>query len=210
MHKPFLFLALIWPFVLLACSPATEPAATVVLLAPTTAATSAPATATPTTAPTAADTPTPMPTATQTPEVTPTVMATATATPFTPGTPPVDLSATSAAAATFAPLPATRTATPPLRIVSARDAANYYNQTLTVEGKVASTYKSERVIWLIMGTNQKTDFKVVIFPEDWSKFSQVPDVLFRGKTLRATGKVQAYLNAPEMIVKEPRAIIVVQ
>ncbi len=106
---------------------------------------------------------------------------------------------------------ASSAATPaPNRAVNARDAANYYNQTVTVEGQVVSTYNSGRVIWLIMGPNQKTDFKVVIFPEDWSKFPQEPDKLYQGKTLRATGRVQPYLNAPEMIVRDPGAIVVVR
>ncbi len=113
------------------------------------------------------------------------------------------------AAATKDAFPVSGATLPPNKVVNAKDAATYYNQTVTLEGTVQSTYNSGRVIWLIMGVNQKTDFKVVIFPDDWPKFPSVPDKLYQGKTLRVTGKVQEYQNAPEMIIRDPSAITVI-
>jgi DNA/RNA endonuclease YhcR with UshA esterase domain len=51
--------------------------------------------------------------------------------------------------------------------------------------------------------------KVVIFPSDWGKFPQRPDLLFMGKTIRVTGKVVEYQGAPEIIVNKPEMIVVV-
>lgn len=106
--------------------------------------------------------------------------------------------------------PVSNATLPPSNVVDWKDAAKYYGRTVTLEGKVLSTYNSGRVIWLILGPNSRTDAKVVIFPEDWPKFPQQPDKLYDGKTIRVTGLVREYQSAPEIIVKDPSVIVVVQ
>jgi HKD family nuclease len=108
------------------------------------------------------------------------------------------------------PFPKGDTPIPPSGVVDAKDAAKYYNRTVTVEGVVMNIYKSERVIWLIMGANREKDMKAVIFPQDWPKFPDLPDKLFANKKIRVTGRVEKYLDAPEIIVRDPKAIEVVK
>jgi phosphatidylserine/phosphatidylglycerophosphate/cardiolipin synthase-like enzyme len=101
------------------------------------------------------------------------------------------------------------TAIPASGIVNWKDAARYYNREVTIEGKIVKIYNSGRVMWLQFSEDYQTDMKVVIFPSDWGKFPQRPDLLFMGKTIRVTGKVVEYQGAPEIIVNKPEMIVVV-
>jgi micrococcal nuclease len=99
--------------------------------------------------------------------------------------------------------------TPPA-VVSWQDAAQYYGQTITVEGMVVGTYNSGKVVFLNFDEDYKSTFKVVIFPEDWPKFPEPPEELFLDKKVRVKGLVKEYQGAPEIIVEEPEQIEVVE
>jgi len=106
---------------------------------------------------------------------------------------------------------ATLTASPPPPvIVSWQDAAQYYGQTITVEGTVVATYNSGKVIFLNFDKDYRNTFKVVIFPNDWPKFPEPPEKLFLNKKVRVKGLVKEYQGAPEIIVEEPEQIEVVK
>ncbi|MBI3537113.1 MAG: OB-fold nucleic acid binding domain-containing protein, partial [Chloroflexi bacterium] len=94
-------------------------------------------------------------------------------------------------------------------IVNWKDAPNFYNRDVTVEGKVVKIYNSGRVMFLQFSDSPDTDMKAVIFPSDWGKFSDRPDRLFFGKTIRVTGRVQKFEGAPEIIVNNPSQIVAV-
>jgi aspartyl/asparaginyl-tRNA synthetase len=49
-------------------------------------------------------------------------------------------------------------------------------------------------------------FKAVIFPDDWPKFPEPPEELFKDQLVRVTGVVQEYEGAPQVIVEEPSQI----
>jgi len=91
-------------------------------------------------------------------------------------------------------------------VVSWQDAAQYYGQTITVEGTVVGTYNSGQVVFLNFDEDYKNTFKIVIFPDDWPKFPEPPQELFKGRLVRVTGVVQEYEGAPEIIVEEPSQI----
>jgi micrococcal nuclease len=95
-------------------------------------------------------------------------------------------------------------------VVSWQDAAQYYGQVVTVEGRVVETYNSGKVVFLNFHQDYRTSFKAVIFPDDWDKFPEPPEELFLDKLVRVTGLVKEYEGAPEIIVEEPGQIEIVE
>jgi aspartyl/asparaginyl-tRNA synthetase len=77
---------------------------------------------------------------------------------------------------------------------------------LTVEGTVVRTYNAGSVVFLNFHQDYGNHFKAVIFPDDWPKFPEPPEELFKGRLVRVTGVVQEYEGAPEIIVEEPSQI----
>ena len=98
----------------------------------------------------------------------------------------------------------------PLAVVSWQNAAQYYGQTITVEGTVVDTYNSGKVVFLNFDEDYQGTFKVVIFPDDWPKFPEPPEGLFLNKKVRVKGLVKEYQGAPEIIVEEPEQIEIVE
>ena len=113
------------------------------------------------------------------------------------------------ALATLEPFPMSDIPIPASGVVNWQDAAKYYNREVTIEGKIVKIYNSGRVMWLQFSEDWQTDMKVVIFPQDWGKWPQRPDLIFLDKTIRVTGKVVKYQDAPEMIINDPKVISVV-
>jgi len=114
------------------------------------------------------------------------------------------------AKATEEPFPTMGAPTPEGGIISHKDARKYLYRELTVELTVNNTYNSGRVIWLMPDDDLDNNFKVVIFPSDWDKWPKVPDVLYKGKTIRVHGLIKKYRGWPEIIVKRPEQIEVVE
>ncbi|MFB0535794.1 MAG: OB-fold nucleic acid binding domain-containing protein [Anaerolineae bacterium] len=91
-------------------------------------------------------------------------------------------------------------------VVSWQDADQYYGQIVTVEGTVVRTGSSGQAVFLNFHQDDANHFTAVIFPDDWPKFPEQPEELFRGRLVRITGVVQEYEGAPEIIVEEPSQI----
>ena len=106
--------------------------------------------------------------------------------------------------------PTSGLATPQCGYISYKDARKFLYQKVKVEMPVRETYNSGRVIWLMPDADVDSNFKVVIFPSVWGKWPKVPDVLYKGKTIRAYGLVKTYRGWPEMIVNDPSQIEVVK
>lgn len=90
------------------------------------------------------------------------------------------------------------------------DAMKFLYQEATVELTVTHLYNSGRVIWLMPDADQDMNFKVVIFPSVYSKWPEMPDVYYNGKTIRATGLLELYRGWPEIIVNDPIQIEIVE
>ena len=99
--------------------------------------------------------------------------------------------------------------TPTAGYVDHTQAAQYYGQKVTVQLTVKTTYRSERVIWLMGDQDRAHNFKVVIFPEIWDQWPDRPDRYYKGKTIRVTGLVEKYRDWPEIIVNDPSQIEIV-
>lgn len=110
---------------------------------------------------------------------------------------------------TVDPFPVSDVPIPASGIVNWKDAPKYYNRELIIEGKVAKTYNSGRVIFLQFSDNPEADMKAVIFPQDWIKFPDRPDRYFADKTIHVKGKVVKFQGAPEIIVNNADQITMV-
>ena len=114
-----------------------------------------------------------------------------------------------AAAVVTATLPITSTSTVvPLPLVPWQEAASYEGQPVTVEGQVVDSYKSDKVIFLNF-SDDRSQFKAVIFQRDWGKWPQSPETLLLGQTIRVSGPVKLYEGTPEIIVDDPAQVEVV-
>jgi hypothetical protein len=102
------------------------------------------------------------------------------------------------------------TPAPPETVVSWQDAAQYYGEIVTIQGRVVETYNSGKVVFLNFHEDYRRYFKAVIFPDDWDKFPEPPEKLFLDKLVRVTGLVKEYEGAPEIIIEEPTQIEIVE
>ncbi len=90
-------------------------------------------------------------------------------------------------------------------VITWSEAENYYNQYVIVEGTIVNTYNSGTVCFLNFDTNYQY-FTAVIFASDFLRFPVPPYVLYRGKTVQIIGIIKEYKGAPEIIVKTPDQI----
>ena len=90
--------------------------------------------------------------------------------------------------------------------ISAKDAANYIDSTVTVVDTVSGVYLSKAGTYFISMGGEYPDnaFTAVIFKSDTSKFHDVKS--WEGKVIGVTGKVKEYQGKPEIAVKESEQV----
>jgi cardiolipin synthase len=98
----------------------------------------------------------------------------------------------------------------PIEVIPWEDAAQYYGQTVTVEGTIVLTKNTGKVVFLDFSPTWQVDLKVVIFPDDAARFPSPPEEMFLHKTIRVTGVIEEYEGAPEIIVRDPAQIEIVE
>jgi DNA/RNA endonuclease YhcR with UshA esterase domain len=91
-------------------------------------------------------------------------------------------------------------------VISWKDAASYYGEYKTVEGTIVATYNSGKACFLNFHSNWKKYFTAVIFRSDFHKFPDNPEQYYDGKKVRITGKIKEYQGKPEIILKSPSQI----
>ena len=97
-------------------------------------------------------------------------------------------------------------------IIDHTQANQYINQVRNVKGRVVSTYKSKKCVYLNFGQNYKNDFTVVIFNNTLGFFNKKgidPVSFYNGKKIRVMGRIREY-NGPEIIVNSPYEIEIVE
>jgi aspartyl/asparaginyl-tRNA synthetase len=82
---------------------------------------------------------------------------------------------------------------------------------VTVRGTVQSTHVagSAKVMYLNLGPDYKTCFKVVIFKDDFDKREKGTAGIkdrYEKKTITVEGKIKLYKDQPEIVVKSPSDI----
>ena len=96
------------------------------------------------------------------------------------------------------------------QIVSADSAKYYEGKIVTVKGKVFSTYKSQgdkqKILLNIGKPYPEQPFSVVIFEENFSKFSYRPEEFLKDKDITVKGKVTMFKDKPQIMVNNPNQI----
>jgi micrococcal nuclease len=90
-------------------------------------------------------------------------------------------------------------------VISWSVAHNYYNQYVIVEGTIVNTYNSGIVCFLNFDTNYQY-FTAVIFASDFPVFPDIPEVFYLRKKVYIIGIIKEYKGSPEIIVKTPDQI----
>jgi micrococcal nuclease len=92
-----------------------------------------------------------------------------------------------------------------LPVINWINADNYYNQYVIIEGTIVDTYNSGIVCFLNFHTDYQY-FTAVIFACDFSGFPGPPDTYYLGKKVQIIGIIREYRGSPEIIVKTPDQI----
>jgi micrococcal nuclease len=95
-------------------------------------------------------------------------------------------------------------------VISWRDAAQYYGQNKTVEGKIVASNNTGKVCFLNFHTDWKTYFTAVIFSSDFNKFPDHPEQYYLNRTIQVSGLIKEYKGKPEIIVKSPGQIRIIR
>jgi cardiolipin synthase len=111
--------------------------------------------------------------------------------------------------ATEEAFPAGEMAVPESGYIDHQDARKFFYRQVSVELPVLYVYNSGRVAWLMPNEDSDSNFKVVIFPGDFDKWPEVPDVYYGGQVIRVTGLIEKYQGWPEIIVQDPDEIEIV-
>lgn len=95
-------------------------------------------------------------------------------------------------------------------VISWREAGRYYGRTMTVEGTVVATYNSGKAIFLNFHPDWRTHFTAVIFASEARRFPAPPERHYLNRKVRVTGLIQEYRGKPEIIVRKPDQIQLVE
>ncbi|MGB3341763.1 MAG: thermonuclease family protein [bacterium] len=98
----------------------------------------------------------------------------------------------------------------PPDVISWRDAVQYYGQTKTVEGRVVASNNTGKVCFLNFHKNWKKYFTVVIFSSDFDKFPARPEDYYLNRNVRVKGLIKEYKGKPEIILKGPAQIEIIE
>ena len=90
-------------------------------------------------------------------------------------------------------------------VIDWAEADNYYNQYVIIEGTIVDTYNSGIVCFLNFHPDYQY-FTAVIFACDLPGFPYPPDTYYLGKKVQIIGIIREYKGSPEIIVKTPDQI----
>jgi micrococcal nuclease len=94
-------------------------------------------------------------------------------------------------------------------IISWRDAAQYYGETKIVEGVIVASNNTGKVCFLNFHKDWKKYFTAVIFSSDFDKFPARPEDHYLNHKVRVKGIVKEYNGKPEIILKGPAQIDII-
>jgi DNA/RNA endonuclease YhcR with UshA esterase domain len=98
-------------------------------------------------------------------------------------------------------------------VITAKQAVQHVGEVQTVRGVVvsaryAASSKGQPTLLNLDQPYPDTIFTVLIWGSDRPKFATPPEKAFDGKTVRVTGKITEYKGTPEMVVNDPKQIVV--
>lgn len=91
-------------------------------------------------------------------------------------------------------------------VIGHQDAGKYYNQTMTVQGKIVASHNTGKVCFLNFQKNWRSSFTAVIFAGDFDRFPAAPEDHYLNRKVQITGLIREYRGKPEIIVKNPAQI----
>jgi micrococcal nuclease len=94
--------------------------------------------------------------------------------------------------------------------ISWQEAAKFYNQTKVVEGKIVASNNTGKVCFLNFDKDWKRYFTAVIFAGDFNKFPAHPEDYYLNRRVRVRGLIKEYKGKPEIILKSPAQIEVIE
>ena len=99
--------------------------------------------------------------------------------------------------------------------ITTAEAKNYVDKYKTVRGTVVSTkyaYGSRgRPTFLSLDKPYPAHiFTVVIWGSDRQKFKSPPEKYYKGKKIRVTGLIKTYKGTPQIVVRRPSQIVLVE
>jgi micrococcal nuclease len=95
-------------------------------------------------------------------------------------------------------------------VIPWEEAHRRQGEEIVVEGTIVRTHRAEKVMYLNFHANWKRYLTLVIFVKDLPLFPADPEKAYRGKKVRVRGEVKLYKDRPEMVVRSPGDITVVQ
>ncbi|HEX7518977.1 MAG TPA: thermonuclease family protein [Candidatus Deferrimicrobium sp.] len=95
-------------------------------------------------------------------------------------------------------------------VIPWEEAHRHQGEEIVVEGTIVRTHRAEKVLYLNFHANWKRYLTLVIFVKDLPLFPGNPETDYKGKKVRVRGEVKLYKDRPEMVVRSPGDITVVQ
>ena len=95
-------------------------------------------------------------------------------------------------------------------VIPWEEAHRHGGEEIVVEGTIVRTHRAEKVLYLNFHANWKRYLTLVIFVKDLPLFPGNPETAYKGKKVRVRGEVKLYKDRPEMVVRSPGDITVVQ
>ncbi|UCD05705.1 MAG: thermonuclease family protein [candidate division WOR-3 bacterium] len=97
-----------------------------------------------------------------------------------------------------------------LDVIQWQEADQYYNQNKIVEGKIVASNNTGKVCFLNFHKDWRRYFTAVIFASDFDKFPEHPEDYYLNRVVRVRGLVKEYRGKPEIILKSPNQIEIVE
>ena len=93
--------------------------------------------------------------------------------------------------------------------ISALEATNFLNKTMTVTGKVARVSVRPKITYLdIDEAYPKSPFNGIIFSSATNQFPNIKDL--KGKNVELTGKIADYQGKPQIVLNKSNQLVVVE
>lgn len=95
-------------------------------------------------------------------------------------------------------------------VISYVDAGKYYGKIKTVVGTIVATNNTGKVCFLNFHKDWKRYFTAVIFASDFDKFPPHPEDYYLNRKVKITGLIKEYNGKPEIILKSPSQIQIIE
>ncbi|MDP8249177.1 MAG: phospholipase D-like domain-containing protein [Candidatus Tritonobacter lacicola] len=87
-------------------------------------------------------------------------------------------------------------------VLSYKEAGKHIGEVSTVEGTIVSTYSGKNSLKLNFDTNYRRYLSITIPLKYLEQFPENPQSYYKGKKIRATGRITRYSGAPSMLVTD--------